>query len=257
VTLASAVWLSSARHIRGVIRSPWTTIISLVQPIVWLLIFGSLFSAVSRIPGFTGGMYLAFLTPGVLAMTGLYAGGWNGMYTIIDIDNGLLDRLLASPMQRLAILLGPLAQQAVVVLAQSILILCLAWVKGVSFAGGLPGYLVMLLSVALLSCLIGALSNALAIIVRKINILVVAVQFLVLPLTFTSSAYMQLDLAPGWIQAVSKVNPLNWSVEAAREALQGSPNWGQIFLYLGMLLALLVFALWIATRAFQRYLRSQ
>jgi ABC-2 type transport system permease protein len=190
-------------------------------------------------------------------MTGLYAGGWNGMYTIIDIDNGLLDRLLASPIQRLAILLGPLAQQAVVVLAQSVLILGLAWVKGVSFAGGVPGYLVMLVSVALLSCLIGALSNALAVIVRKINVLVVAVQFLVLPLTFTSSAYMQLNLAPGWIQAVSKVNPLNWSVEAAREALGASPDWGQIGLYLGMLVVLLGFALWAATRAFRSYLRSQ
>lgn len=257
MTLTSAIWLSSTRQVRSVIRAPWTTLVSLVQPIVWLLIFGSLFSAVSRIPGFSGGMYLAYLTPGVLAMTGLYAGGWSGMYTIIDIDAGLLDRLLASPMQRIAILIGPLAQQAAVVFVQSLLILCLAWFQGATFGGGFTGYVVMLFAVALLSCLVGALSNALALIVRRINVLVVAVQFLVLPMTFTSSAYMQLNLAPEWIQAVSTFNPLNWAVVAARDALQANTNWSEVGANLGLLALLLAFSMWVATRCFRVYLKSQ
>jgi len=79
-----------------------------------------------------------------------------------------------------------------------------------------------------------ALVAALALIVRRINVLVVAVQFLVLPMTFTSSAYMQLNLAPEWIQAVSTFNPLNWAVVAARDALQANTNWSEVGANLGL-----------------------
>jgi ABC-2 type transport system permease protein len=258
-TLTTDLRLSSGRQIRGVIRQPWLTGISMIQPVIWLLIFGSLFGAVTKIPGFDAvGGYTVFLAPGVVVLTALYAGGWSGMYMIIDMESGVLDRLLTSPMNRLAVLAGPLLEQAVVTVAQSALIMVLALAVGARFPGGVIGYLVMLAAVILLSSGIGALSNALALKVRTISALVTAVQFLILPLTFMSGAYMQLNLAPHWMRIVAKGNPVDWTVSAARSALVSQhPDWDLIGRHLGYLAVFTMICLWLATRTFRSYLRSQ
>jgi ABC-2 type transport system permease protein len=251
--------LSAGRQVRGVIRQPWLTAISMIQPVIWLLIFGSLFGSITKIPGFEGGdNYIVFLAPGVVVLTSLYAGGWSGMYMIIDMDSGMLDRMLASPMKRVAIMAGPLLEQAVVSFAQSALIMVLALLTGARFHGGIPGYFVMLLAVILLSTGIGALSNALALGVRTISALVTAVQFLILPLTFMSSSYMQLNLAPGWIRTIARGNPVDWTVSAARNALVATdPDWSLVGRHLAYLAVFAAVCLWAATGSFRAYIRSQ
>ena len=74
--------------------------ISLVQPVIWLLLFGALFKRVVEIPGFHGGSYIEFLTPGVVVMTAISSAGWNGMAFIEDMQRGVMDRFLVSPVWR-------------------------------------------------------------------------------------------------------------------------------------------------------------
>src|ERR1044072_1679184 len=92
------------RDPRAMWRQPWYVAMTLVQPLIWLLLFGELFKAVTDLPGFGDESYIAYLAPGVVIMSALFSSGWNGMATIEDIDGGVTDRLLVSPVSRLALI---------------------------------------------------------------------------------------------------------------------------------------------------------
>jgi ABC-2 type transport system permease protein len=85
---------------------------------------------------------------------------------------------------------------------------------------------------------------------------IAASNFILLPLTFLSSAFMQRDLVPGWIQTVAKYNPVEWTVQAGREALTATPDWSLVLSRLGLLVALTIACTWLATRAFRAYQRA-
>src|SRR5215471_10109305 len=74
------VFQITTRYLRSFSRQPFYILVTLVQPVVWLFLFGQLFKSVTQIPGFTaGGSYLGYLTPGIVAMTALMSNGWSGM----------------------------------------------------------------------------------------------------------------------------------------------------------------------------------
>ena len=140
-------------------------------------------------------------------MTAAFAGGWAGMGVIEDLNRGVVDRFLVSPVQRQALISGRLVQLAIVSVIQSLIVI--------------------------------AASN-----------------FVLLPLTFLSSAFMQRDLIPGWVQSVARYNPVEWTIQAGREALTASPDWGLVLSRAGLLAALCATCTWLATRAFRSYQRS-
>ena len=88
-------WQVSLRYIRALLRQPAFVVITLIQPVIWLLLFGALFKSVTKIPGFHGGSYLDYLTPGVVVMLAVSSAGWTGMGFIEDINGGVMDRVLA------------------------------------------------------------------------------------------------------------------------------------------------------------------
>jgi ABC-2 type transport system permease protein len=100
------------------------------------------------------------------------------------------------------------------------------------------------------------LSIGLALLARKEETLIAVVNFIVLPLTFLSSTFMKLSLAPNWIRDVARYNPVNWAVEAGREALGANVDWGYVGSRAGALAALAIVCVWLATRAFSAYQRS-
>jgi ABC-2 type transport system permease protein len=230
--------------------------ITLVQAVVWLPLFGSLFRDVARVPGFGEGDYIDYLTPGVATMSVLFSAGWTGIRFIDDMENGVMERLLASPTRRWAIVGGTVAHQAVIVAVQVTLVVLLGWVLGAHLRSGVPGVLVLIAVAVTLSTAIAALSDALALVVRRREALIAAANFLVLPLTFLSTAMMPSRLLPGWIRAVARYNPANWAVTASRTALAASPDWPAV-LWNFLAVAALAGVSWaVAVRAFRGYQRS-
>src|SRR5439155_314039 len=94
------------RHLLNLWRQPIWIAVTLVQPVVWLLLYGALFKSVTRIPGFHSTSYIQFLTPGIVVMSALFSAGWSGMAVIDDIDKGILDRFLVSPVVRGSLIIG-------------------------------------------------------------------------------------------------------------------------------------------------------
>jgi ABC-2 type transport system permease protein len=253
MTAVADTWALTIRDLLRLWRQPWFIAIVLVQPIIWLLLFGALFARVVEIPGFEGGDYKQYLVPGVLVMTAFFSSGWNGMSTIDDLDRGVTDRLLVTPVGRLPLIAGRVGQNLVQVVLQSLVIVALALAIGVSFAGGVLGVAVLVLIAGLLGTAFAALSNALALVARKEESLIGAVTFLQLPLVFLSTAFMQPSLMPDWIGTVSDFNPVDWAIVAGREAVGASPDWAGIAGHCGLLTVFGIVCLTLATKAFGAY----
>jgi ABC-2 type transport system permease protein len=246
----------SVRQIRALLRQPVYLFSFLVQPIIWLLLFGQLFKRVVEIPGFTAASYISFLTPGVVVMTALYANGWAGMGLIIDMDRGVMDRFLVSPVRRGALIAGSLGYQGAVTVLQSLTIVGLGMLTGARFPGGALSVAAFVVCAALLGSAFAAFSNAIALLVRRQESVIGVVNFLVLPLSFLSTAFMPRQLMPGWMQALARLNPVTWAVEVGRQPLQADVDWALVLSRGGWLLALAVIAGVLAMRAFRLYQRS-
>jgi ABC-2 type transport system permease protein len=249
-------WLMTQRHLMALWRQPWFIGITLVQPIIWLLLFGALFKPVVKIPGFTATNYFDFLIPGIVIMTAVFSSGWNGMGMINDLDRGIVDRFLVSPSKRTPLIVGPLVALMISIGVQVVIIVLLGLAVGANYPGGIPGLLVMLLCGWLLAAALGALSNGVALLARQEETLIGAVTFVTLPLTFMSSAFMQINLSPQWVQDVAKFNPVNWAVVASREALSASIDWGFVLVRMGGLAIVSVVCVFAAQRAFRSYQKS-
>jgi ABC-2 type transport system permease protein len=256
MTLISQTTYMTGRHLRELWRQPWFVAVTLVQPIIWLLLFGALFKRVVEIPGFTGHSYIGFLAPGVVVMTAMFNSAWSGMALIEDLNRGVTARFLVTPVRREALIAGRIAKEAVVVVIQSLIIVALALLVGASFPGGVGGVAVLILVAALLGAAFGGLSNGFALIMRQEEALIGAVQFIVLPLTFLSTTFLQSNLVPRWISHVADFNPANWAVVAGRGAASMHQDWGLIASRAGLLALLLLACLAFATRAFRSYQRS-
>jgi ABC-2 type transport system permease protein len=257
MTMALAdTWFMTLRHLRNLARQPWWIAVSLAQPIVYLLLYGALFKRIVEIPGFRAGSYVDFLTPGIVVTSALFSGGWGGIGLIDDLDKGVIDRFLVTPASRAALIAGRLVQGAIVVVIQSLIVLGLGLIIGARFDGGLLGVVVLFACAVLLGTAFGALSSALALVMRREESVIAAVQFVILPLTFVSAVFMQIDLAPGWIQTAARFNPLNWSVVAGREAMSANVDWASVAVYTAYLVVFAIASAWLATRAFRTYQRS-
>ena len=257
MTAIAHSYFMAQRQTRVLIRQPWFAVITVVQPMIWLLLFGALFRSVTEIPGFGAkGSYLDYLVPGIVVMTALMSSGWSGMGIIEDMDRGLMDRFLVAPLHRSSLIIGRISYDALSLVLQALIIGGMAWLLGADFAGGPGGFAVLVGCAIVIAAAFGSLSNALALLLRQRESVIGINVMLTLPLTFLSAAFLPLALAPEWIQTVAGYNPVNWAIEAGREALVAAPDWSLIAPRLGGLLLFAVICVGLATQAFRSYQRA-
>lgn len=247
--------LITGRSLRTLWRQPVYLAFTLIQPMIWLLLFGQLFKQIAQLPGFGTTSYIAYLTPGVVVMTAMMSAGWAGTTFIANMERGVMDRDLASPMGRGSLIAGSLAHQAVTSVIQSMIVLGVGVLAGARYASGV-GIVVVIICAMLLAITFAALSDAIALLVRQQEALIGVAQFLVLPLMFMSSVMMAPDLMPRWVSVVARFNPVDWAATASRAALSTTPDWGDIALRCGLLVALALVMSWLASQAFRVYQRS-
>ena len=136
MTALRQTWQVTLRGVRVFVRNPAYLGMTLMQPIIWLLLFGALFKAVTQIPGFDDSSYIDFLTPGIVVMLAVSSAGWTGMGFIEDIHGGVMDRMLAAPVWRGALNAGTVVYAVLMIVIQTVLILLLALALGANYTGG-------------------------------------------------------------------------------------------------------------------------
>ena len=159
-TAIAHTWYLTGRKLHALARQPWVLAFSIIQPVIWLFLFGELFRKIIDIPGFAyHGTYLDYLVPGLIAMNAMSNNMWAGMSMIEEIERGTLNRFLASPASRIAIMNATVAEQAVSTTVQSLIIVALGLAGGARYHGGVGGVAVMVAASILLGVVFGALSN--------------------------------------------------------------------------------------------------
>jgi ABC-2 type transport system permease protein len=243
------------RLLRATVRMPVFVLISVVQPILWVVLFGQLFGAVALLPGFGAESYVQYLAPGISIMTALFGAAYSGMGLLGDIERGVLDRLLATPVSRGALIASRILHSGLQVMLQAGIILAVAALLGARPHGGVLGLGALLLAAGFLGAAFAAFSNALALLARRQELIIATMNFIVLPATFLSTMMMSVHLMPGWIQGAARFNPVNWAVVAARDGFEGRAS-AELLVRLGLLALFALLSAVFATGAFGRYRRS-
>ncbi|GEC08253.1 transport permease protein [Streptomyces spinoverrucosus] len=193
-----------------------------VQPALWLLIFGQTFTRIKAIP--TGGTpYVDYLAPGIIAQSAMFIAIFYGIQIIWERDAGVLNKLLVTPTPRSALITGKAFASGVKALIQAVVVIVIAAVLGVALTWNPLRLLGVAAAVVLGSAFFSCLSMTIAGIVLSRDRLMGFGQAITMPLFFGSNALYPLSVMPGWLQAVSKVNPLSYQVDALRGLLLGTP----------------------------------
>ncbi len=222
-----------------------------VQPLLWLFIFGTALQHNRQLSaGATD--YQAYLAPGVMAQAALFIAIFFGLAVIWERDVGQLQRLLATPLPRTAIVLGKAAGAGVRALAQGVLLLIVLAIAGIpldynvlDLAGALTLLVLGTASFACLSMLIAAA-------VRTRERFMGIGQLVMMPLFFASSALYPLSILPGWLHVVARVNPLTYEVQGLRQMLVGVGGAGELWLDFLVVATFFVAMVVAATRAYPR-----
>jgi ABC-2 type transport system permease protein len=194
----------------------------MVQPALWLLIFGTTFSHLHLID--TGSVsYLAFLAPGIIAQSALFISIFYGIQIIWDRDAGILAKLMVTPAPASALITGRAFAAGVRSVAQVIGVLVLSYLMGVGLTINPLRILAAMGTVMLGAAFFACLSMTLAGLVRSRDRLMGIGQAITMPLFFASNALYPVDVMPAWLHALSRVNPLSYEVDALRALLIGTP----------------------------------
>ncbi|MFE7274122.1 ABC transporter permease [Streptomyces sp. NPDC057623] len=194
-----------------------------VQPALWLLIFGQTFTRLRAIP--TDGVpYIDYLAPGIIAQSAMFIAIFYGIQIIWERDAGILNKLLVTPTPRSALITGKAFAAGVKSLVQAVVVILIAALLGVALTWNPLKLLGVAAAVVLGSVFFSCLSMTIAGIVLNRDRLMGFGQAITMPLFFGSNALYPLSVMPGWLQAVSKANPLSYQVDALRGLLLGTPH---------------------------------
>ena len=200
---------------RKLSHDPTELITRAVQPALWLLVFGQVFTRVRAIP--TGNLsYLDFMAPGILAQSVLFIAIFYGIAVIWERDLGIIHKFLASPTPRAALVLGKALSAGVRSLSQAIIIYVLALLLGVHLNWNPLALLAVMSVVVIGAAFFSTFSLIIACLVKTRERFMGIGQVLTMPLFFASNAIYPISMMPGWLQVISHLNPLTYEVDALR-----------------------------------------
>jgi ABC-2 type transport system permease protein len=237
------------RQMRLALRNPVWTVISLLQPVMFLVFFGPLFASVFN-RGLTGGAGNAYgyFVPGLLIQLGLFGSASVGFSIIADFRYGIVDRLRVTMVSRLAILAGRILRDVVVLLVQSVMLILI----GLAFGLRAPvtGILIGLGFIALIAVSLSALSYGIGLLTKSEAVLASGLNLLIMPIVLLSGIMLPLAIGPGWLQGIGSASPFRYIIDAMRQAYAG--HFGGAVMVEGIAVAVVMalVCLWAATMIF-------
>jgi ABC-2 type transport system permease protein len=223
-TFLGDAWVNFKRWNLKAVRNPFVLVVSLVQPIIFLVLFTEVFGnvagdAVNR--GASEISYETYLVPAIAIQVSLAAAVTSGIGLVNDIENGMFEKVLVSPMNRTAVFVGKTGAEVFRIAVQIGIILGLGVLLGAEIETGLVGALGIVAVGILFSLWFVAFSNSLAVLTRDQESTIIGANLLQFPLLFLSSAFLPLAALPPWIRTFARFNPVTYGVDAARSLMLG------------------------------------
>ncbi len=237
-----------ARKLR---HDPTELITRAVQPALWLLVFGQVFTRTRAIP--TGDVpYLDFMAPGILAQSVLFIAIFSGIAIIWERDLGIVHKFLASPTPRAALVLGKALSAGVRALTQATFIYLLALLLGVNLNLHPLALLGVLTAVILGAILFSTFSLIIACLVKTRERFMGIGQVLTMPLFFASNAIYPIDIMPDWLKVLARINPLSYEVDMLRALMIGQSSATGLLVDFGVLVLVSAGLLLIGAKMYPR-----
>ena len=240
-------WALCKRELLRFVRERNQLYSALARPLLWLVFLGSGMRGAFREE--TGVSYMAFLLPGVVAMTILFGGLFSGVSTVWDRELGFMKEMMVAPVSRLTIVVGKLLAGAIVTSVQAVVTLAFAPLVGVTFT--IPTFLALLGLILLTSVGVVGLALCMAARMRTLEGFGNVANFVALPLFFLSGSMYPLEHVPGWLLPVVAVNPITYAVDAMRQVAVGTEG-HTMALDLGVLALFAALTAALATLLFRR-----
>ena len=225
-TFASAIrktLVIAGLELRKLRHDPTELLTRAVQPALWLLIFGQVFTRARIIS--TGELrYIDFITPGILAQSVLFIAIFHGLAIIWERDLGILQKFLVSPTPRASLVLGKGLSAGMRAMVQSLFVYGIAMILGVQFSWAPLSLLGVVAAIFLGAVFFSTLSLIIACIVKTRERFMGMGQVITMPLFFASNAIYPTSLMPGWLRVISHMNPLTYQVDAMRALMVKGGN---------------------------------
>lgn len=244
-------WLTFERHMRLSLRNPVWVALGLIQPLLYLALFGPLLKpVVASTPGLPPGDEWQVFVPGLLVQLGMFGAAFVGFGLVAEYRAGVIERQRVTPASRVSLLAGRVLRDVVVIVVQTVVLLAAAVPFGLRAPIG--GVLLSLLLVAGLGAAFASLSYGCALVLKSEDALAPLLNGLAVPLLLLSGILLPMTLAPTWLRRLSDLNPLKHVVDGTRAFFTGDVTsaaalWGA--LATGLLAAV---SLWFGARTFRR-----
>ena len=237
-----------ARKLR---HDPTELLMRAVQPALWLLVFGQVFTQIRAIP--TGDVrYIDFMAPGILAQSVLFIAIFSGITIIWERDLGIIHKFLASPIPRSALVTGKALSAGVRALSQAVIIYLLALLLGVHVDWNPFSLIGTLLAVILGAMLFSTFSLIIACMVKTRERFMGLGQVMTMPLFFASNAIYPVAIMPGWLQIIARINPLSYQVDLLRGLMLGQATASGVAVDFVVLVAATTLLIIIGARLYPR-----
>lgn len=243
-------WLVFVRSMRLSLRNKVWLIIGLMQPLLYLALFGPLLKRVSGQPGFPHGSSWQVFVPGLLVQLGIFGALFVGFGLIAEVREGVIERMRVTPASRLALLAGRVLRDVVVLFVQSTVLLAAAYAFGLR--APLGGVVLAVLLVGAVGTAFAAGSYAVALRTGTEDAMASITNSLAVPMLLLSGILLPMTLAPMWLRTVANLNPVKHIVDALRSLFQGHVLNGTVGVGVLVGAALIAAGMAFGTRTFQR-----
>ncbi len=239
-------------EVRKLSHDPTDLLTRAVQPVLWLLIFGQVFTQLRAIP--TGNLtYIEFMAPGILAQSVLFISIFYGIAVIWERDLGILQKFLASPAPRASLVLGKALSAGVRALSQAAIIYVVAALLGVKINWNPLAIAGVVFVVFLGAGIFSTFSLVIACLVKTRERFMGIGQVLTMPLFFASNAIYPIAIMPAWLQVIALLNPLTYLVDALRSLmLAGDWDYAHVGLDVAVLFVVMCGMVWLGARMYPR-----
>jgi ABC-2 type transport system permease protein len=244
-------WLVFSRAMRLSLRNPVWVILGLMQPILYLLLFGPLLEPVANAPGFPPGSAWQVFVPGLLVQLGVFGAAFAGFGLIAEWRAGVVERMRVTPASRGALLLGRVLRDVVVIVVQGAL-LSLVAVVFFGLEAAIESLIAGVLVVALLGGAFSALSYGAALKLKSEDSFAPVVNGLMLPVLLLSGILLPMALAPGWLQTVADINPLTHVVDGVRAMYIEGLGSIDVLIGIAVTMGLLMLGILYGSRVFRK-----
>jgi ABC-2 type transport system permease protein len=246
-------WVIFKRSIILSANNPLWIAIGLLQPILYLALFGPLLTKMATVPGFPPGDAWRVFVPGLLVQLGIFGGAFVGFAIIAEWRNGVIDRQMVSPAARGALIVGRVLRDVVVLLIQTVILLGAAITFGLRVP--IEALLVGTVLVMMLGASFSALSNAAGLALKSEDAFAPLINTFALPILLLSGILLPMSMAPKWLQLVSDFNPFKHMVEALRSVFRSDYFTFTVALGFGLAVGLLLLSFWVGTQVFRNQTR--